>query len=89
MLSGQGSTLFSGINGMIGVLGAIQLWLLSAAMSALYDNHIEAVEPTFVASVIIALFNALLLRHALAFDKRRRDDRMQSQRSSGFSENGP
>lgn len=76
MLSGQGGTLFIGINGMIGVLGAIQLWLVSAAMSALYDNHPEALEPTFVASVIIALFNILLLRHALAFDKRRRDERM-------------
>jgi putative flippase GtrA len=87
MLSGQGSTLFSAINGMIGVLGAIQLWLVSAAMTALYENEPEAVEPTFIASVLIALFNAFLLRHALTFDKRRRQDWIHRQRGPGFTEN--
>lgn len=86
MLSGQGSTLFSGINGMLGVLGAIQLWLVSAAMSALYENELAAVEPTFFASAIIALFNVFLLRHALAFDKRRRDS---MRRGTGAMERKP
>lgn len=86
MLSGQGGTLFTGINGMIGVLGAIQLWLVSAAMSALYDNHPDALVPTFVASVVIALFNVLLLRHALVFDKRRRDDLTRRRQAHTFSE---
>jgi hypothetical protein len=88
MLSGQGGTLFSGINGMIGVLGAIQLWLVSAAFSALYENELSAVEPTFIASAIIALFNVFLLRHALAFDKRRRDW-IRRQRGPGFEGNEP
>lgn len=88
MLSGQGGTLFSGINGMIGVLGAIQLWLVSAAMSALYENELGAVEPTFIASVVIAVFNVFLLRHALAFDKRRREW-IHRQRSAGLPESKP
>ncbi len=87
MLSGQGSTLFAAINGMLGVLGAIQLWLVSAAMTALYENEPEAIEPTFLASVVIALFNAFLLRHALVFDKRRRQDWIRRQRGPAFVEN--
>jgi len=75
MLSGQGNTLFSGINGMIGVLCAIQLWLVSAALSALYENAVTALVPAFVASLVLFLFNVVLLRHALSFDKIRREER--------------
>ncbi len=75
MLSGQGSTLFSGINGMIGVLCAIQLWLVSAGMTALYENEVSALTPAFLASALLFLFNLGLLRYALAFDKLRRSER--------------
>jgi hypothetical protein len=82
MLSGQGSTLFSGINGMIGVICAIQLWLVSAALSALYENDLSAVEPAFIASAILFLFNVVLLRYALAFDKLRRTERSRAGKPS-------
>lgn len=78
MLSGQGSTLFSGVNAMIGVLCAIQLWLVSAAMEALYANDLSAVEPAFWASLVLFAVNAALLRHALSFDRRRKDERARA-----------
>ncbi|MDC0744849.1 MULTISPECIES: DUF6755 family protein [Polyangium] len=78
MLSGQGSTLFSGINAMIGILSAIQLWLVAASLEALYSNDLVTPQAAFVASFILALVNALLCRHALSFDRRRREERRAS-----------
>jgi hypothetical protein len=75
MLSGQGATLLSGVNAMIGILFAIQLWLVAASLEALYSNDVVTPQAAFIASLVLALVNLLLCRHALAFDRRRRDER--------------
>jgi hypothetical protein len=72
MLSGQGSTLFAGINAVIGLLVAIQLWLVSAALEALFSNEISAVVPGFLASLFLFIVNAGLYAHGRSFDRRRR-----------------
>ncbi|MDC3962085.1 DUF6755 family protein [Polyangium jinanense] len=78
MLSGQGSTLFSGVNAMIGILSAIQLWLVAASLEALYSNDVVTPQAAFVASCVLALVNALLCRHALSFDRRRQEERRRA-----------
>ncbi|HVK66767.1 MAG TPA: DUF6755 family protein [Polyangium sp.] len=78
MLSGQGSTLFSGVNAMIGILSAIQLWLVAASLEALYSNDLVTPQAALVASFVLALVNALLCRHALSFDRRRREERQRA-----------
>jgi len=72
MLSGQGATLFSGINAMIGILCAIQLWLVTASLEALFSNDELTPEAALIASVVLCAINVVLCRHALSFDKRRR-----------------
>ncbi|MDI1450915.1 DUF6755 family protein [Polyangium sp. 6x1] len=78
MLSGQGSTLLSGVNAIIGILSAIQLWLVAASLEALYSNDLVTPQVALVASVVLALVNALLCRHALSFDRRRQDERRRA-----------
>lgn len=73
MLSNQGSTLFAGINAVVGLLVAIQLWLVSAALEALFSNEYSAVFPGFVASLLLFVVNAALYSHGKAFDRRRRE----------------
>ncbi len=72
MLSAQGSTLLSGVNALIGTLLAIQLWLVSASLEALFSNDPSVLVPALVASFVLFLMNLGLLVHALGFDKRRR-----------------
>lgn len=74
MLSGQGSTLLTGINALIGLLVAIQLWLVSASLEALYNDETAVLVPALVASFVLFLMNAGLLRHAMSFDRRRRQE---------------
>ncbi|UQA62946.1 DUF6755 family protein [Polyangium aurulentum] len=74
MLSGQGNTLLTGINALIGLLVAIQLWLVSASLEALYNDETGVLVPALVASFVLFLMNAGLLRHALGFDRRRRHE---------------
>lgn len=73
MLSNQGSTLFAGLNAVIGLLVAIQLWLVSATLEALFSNEYTAVVPGFLVSLVLFAINVALYSHGRAFDLRRRD----------------
>jgi hypothetical protein len=72
MLSGQGSTLLSGINALVGILVATQMWLLSASLEALFSDETAVLVPALIASSVLFLMNVGLLMHGLGFDRRRR-----------------
>jgi hypothetical protein len=72
MLSEQGSTLFTAVNALIGTLVAIQLWLVTVSLEALYSNETTVLVPALAASLVLFLLNFGMLRHALRFDRRRR-----------------
>jgi hypothetical protein len=74
VLSGQGATLFTAINAMIGLLCSVQLWLVSASLEALYSNDYLTPQIAFLASLVLLLVNVALYRHAKAFDKRRNEE---------------
>ncbi len=72
----QGTALFAGVLVLIGTLVVIQLWLLTAALEAFLAQSYQALVPAAVASAVLFVFNALLLRYVVAFDARvRREDR--------------
>lgn len=72
MLSKQGSTLFSGINAIIGTLVIIQLWLVSVSLEALFSYEPSVLVPATIASFVLFGINGLMLKHALRFDEIRR-----------------
>jgi hypothetical protein len=81
MLSGQGSTLLSGINALVGILVAIQLWLGSASLEAVFSDETEVLVPALIASFVLFLMNVGLLVHGLSFDRRRRQQMRIASRS--------
>ena len=76
----QGTALFAGILVLIATLVIIQLWLLTAALEAFLARSYQALIPAAVASAVLFVFNALLLRYVVTFDARVRRDRSVQQR---------
>ena len=68
----QGTTLFTGICLLIGVLVIIQLWLLAAALDAALSGQARLAVPASVASLALFACNAGLLWYVVDFDRRRR-----------------
>ena len=66
----QGTTLFTGICVLIGVIVVIQLWLVAAALDALLGGDTGVLTPAAVASFVLFLVNGGLLLYAIRFDHR-------------------
>ena len=68
----QGTTLFTGICLLSGILVIIQLWLVAAALDALLAHDFGVLIPSAVVSLAIFLVNAILLGQVVSFDRRLR-----------------
>jgi hypothetical protein len=68
----QGITLFTAACVLIGTVVVIQLWLVAAALDALLGGHTGVLVPAAVASLVLCLVDAGLLRLALGLDRRLR-----------------
>ena len=68
----QGSTLFSAVLVLIGMLVVIQLWLVAAAVDALMARHTAVLVPTAVASAVLLALSGGLLWYVVSFDTRLR-----------------
>lgn len=66
----QGTTLFTAIAVLIGILVVIQLWLVAAALEALLSGNREALVPAAIASFVVLAVNAGLLLYIVRFDER-------------------
>ncbi len=66
----QGLPLFTGICFLIGTLVVIQLWLLAAALEAARSAMPHVLLPATVASLVLFLLNAGLLKYVVDFDRR-------------------
>lgn len=66
----QGTTLFTAIAVLIGILVVIQLWLVAAALEALLSGNRGALLPAAVASFVLLGVNAGLLLYIVRFDER-------------------
>jgi hypothetical protein len=70
----QGTTLFGAILVLIAVTVAIQLWLLTFAMEALMRGEFTTLAPAAIASTLLLLVNAGLLRYVFRFDREAGND---------------
>lgn len=68
----QGSTLFSAILVLIALLVVIQLWLVAAALDALFARQFAVLLPTAFASGGLFAMTAGLLWYVMSFDARLR-----------------
>jgi hypothetical protein len=68
----QGSTLFSALLVLIGLLVVIQLWLLASGVEALMAGQTSVLEATAVASTVLLLLSGGLLWYVVSFDARLR-----------------
>jgi hypothetical protein len=68
----QGTTLFTGVCLLIGLLVIIQFWLLSASLDAALGGQARLAVPASVASLLLFACNAGLLWYVVDFDRRRR-----------------
>ena len=68
----QGSTLFSAVLVLIATLVVIQLWLVAAALDALFAHQIAVLVPTALASGVLFIMSAGLLWYVVSFDERLR-----------------
>ena len=68
----QGATLFSAVLVLIALLVVIQLWLVAAAVDALFARQVVVLVPTAIASGLLLVLNAGLLWFVLSFDARLR-----------------
>ena len=68
----QGSTLFSAVLVLIGLLVVIQLWLVTTALEALFARQIAMLVPTAVASGVLFVLNGGLIWYVVSFDARLR-----------------
>lgn len=66
----QGTTLFTAIAVLIGMLVIIQLWLVAAALEALLSGNRGALVPAAIASFVLLGMNAGLLLYIVRFDQR-------------------
>ncbi len=68
----QGSILFSAVLVLIALLVVIQLWLVAAALDALFARQLAVLVPTAVASTVLFVLSAGLLWYVVSFDARLR-----------------
>ena len=68
----QGSTLFSAVLVLIALLVVIQLWLVAAALDALFSRQFVVLVPTAIASAVLFALSGGLLWYVLSFDARLR-----------------
>jgi hypothetical protein len=68
----QGTTLFSAVLVLIGLLVVIQLWLLASAVEALMARQTGVLEATAIASAVLLLLSGGLLWYVVSFDARLR-----------------
>jgi len=68
----QGSTLFSAVLVLIALLVVIQLWLVAAALEALFARQLAVLAPTAIASGILFVISGALLWYVVSFDARLR-----------------
>lgn len=66
---GQGTTLFTGILVLVVSLVVMQLWLLTVSMEALLRRDNSTLIPSAIASTVLLLVNAGLLRYVFRFDR--------------------
>ena len=66
----QGTTLFTGICVLIGLLVVIQLWLVAACLDALRAGDTGVLAAAAAASLVILSLNVGLLLYVVAFDAR-------------------
>jgi hypothetical protein len=68
----QGSTLFSAVLLLIALLVVIQLWLVAAALDALFGRQFVVLVPTAIASGMLFALSGGLLWYVVSFDARLR-----------------
>ena len=68
----QGSVLFSAVLVLIALLVVIQLWLVAAALDALFSRQVVVLVPTAVASGLLFVSSGGLLWYVVSFDARLR-----------------
>ena len=68
----QGSILFSAVLVLIALLVVIQLWLVAAALDALFSRQFVVLVPTAIASVLLFALTGGLLWYVVSFDARLR-----------------
>lgn len=66
----QGTTLFSGILFLVATTVVLQLWLTTVSLEALLKGETRTLLPSAVASTVLFLVNAGLLRYVLRFDNK-------------------
>jgi hypothetical protein len=68
----QGAILFSAVLVLIALLVVIQLWLVAAALEALFARHLDVLVPTAIASGLLFVLCGGLLWYVVSFDERLR-----------------
>ena len=68
----QGSILFSAVLVLIALLVVIQLWLVAAALDALFSRQFVVLLPTAIASGMLLVLSGGLLWYVVSFDARLR-----------------
>ena len=68
----QGSILFSAVLVLIALLVVIQLWLVAAALDALFSRQFVVLVPTAIASGLLFALTGGLLWYVVSFDARLR-----------------
>ena len=66
----QAVTLFTSVSLLIGIIVIIQLWLVAAALDALLGGQTAVLAPAAIASAVLLVFNAGLLRLIVRLDSR-------------------
>ncbi len=64
----QGTTLFTAVLIIVAATVVLQLWLLTVAMEALLSREMKTLVPAAIASTVLLLINAGLLRYVFRFD---------------------
>jgi hypothetical protein len=76
-LQTQGTTLFSAILVLVATTVILQLWLLTFSMEALLRGHYSTLIPAAIASTVLFVINAGLLRYVFRFDREARSNLKQ------------
>lgn len=66
----QAVTLFTSVSLLIGIIVIIQLWLVAAALDALLGGQKAVLVPAAIASAVLLVINAGLLRLIVRLDSR-------------------
>lgn len=66
----QGTILFSGILFLVATTVVLQLWLTTVSLEALLKGESHTLVPSAVASTLLFMVNAGLLRYVLRFDRK-------------------